>query len=114
MVARSFIVVFCLMTLKLVKADIDVVRVAAAAYEALGPDLHKIEEDIGRMKSEIFAEMDKHIAQSVKAAVGTTLQDLAPTLLSRILPLAIILVFLPPPARRSSSWPQSLPQVFTG
>ena len=46
--------------------------------------MHKIEEDIGRMKSEIFAEMDKHIAQSVKAAVGTTLQDLAPTLLSRI------------------------------
>ena len=59
-----------------------VVRVAAAAHEALGPDLHQIQKEISLLKSELFTEMDIKIKRSVEAAVNSTLDSFLLSLLS--------------------------------
>ena len=47
-----------------------VVRVAAAAYEALGPELNQIKNEISSLKTDI----DRYIDQAVKSAVSKILQ----------------------------------------
>ena len=59
-----------------------VVRVAAVAHEALGPDLHQIQKEINLLKSELFTQLDIKIRKGVEAAFNLTLDSLLLSLLS--------------------------------
>ncbi|CAI8045781.1 hypothetical protein GBAR_LOCUS25322, partial [Geodia barretti] len=73
---RTVLLVLCLVTLsnvQLGRSQIDVVRIAAAVYEAIGPALETIEKDMKNMKSDIAILSQKvdNLTEEVDTRLGS-------------------------------------------